>query len=473
MLAGYLDVQPSPDESDLRSVAHEMFVLMVRNVTTAGVVYSDPAPPKHLSAPGCVLASPSFPLDPQSGKQNYVNNWTRDAAITMIEITAQGAAHPDPPIAAEEVKRRMADYVTFADTCQRNAPPHKFSIACFRIDGQPRCDADYQNCWSTQGDGPALQTLAILGCYPSLDSPIKATARTVIERNLRFLLVSSEDNVPNGLPGYQATTTSPWEEETGYSFFARAAQLKCLRAIQEESFDITVPGGLAEAITWLEGQLDAHWDNDKGYYCTFEPGTTVSPPPADNHRDPYDPNSDILMACVYGAVPATDPKLLATAAKIRDLYTDQNSTSFYPINGPDADATLGYGPMIGRYPGDYYDGDVTDDWRNKDHPWALCTCNLGEIYYRLANTIENDHDPVPTDPIVEQFYQQIGLAANPDEQAAVPALRKAGDSMLKAIVFHSDNLELSEQFDQATGFEKSVSNLTWSYASFLSAVRNR
>ena len=42
-----------------------------------------------------------------------------------------------------------------------------------------------------------------------------------------------------------------------------------------------------------------------------------------------------------------------------------------------------------------------------------------------------------------------------------------------AVIFHSDNLELSEQFDATTGYEKSVSNLTWSYASFLSAVRAR
>ncbi len=30
-----------------------------------------------------------------------------------------------------------------------------------------------------------------------------------------------------------------------------------------------------------------------------------------------------------------------------------------------------------------------------------------------------------------------------------------------------------EQFDATTGYEKSVSNLSWSYAAFLSAVRAR
>jgi GH15 family glucan-1,4-alpha-glucosidase len=32
---------------------------------------------------------------------------------------------------------------------------------------------------------------------------------------------------------------------------------------------------------------------------------------------------------------------------------------------------------------------------------------------------------------------------------------------------------LSEQFDKVTGFEKSVQDLTWSYAAYLSAVRTR
>ena len=45
--------------------------------------------------------------------------------------------------------------------------------------------------------------------------------------------------------------------------------------------------------------------------------------------------------------------------------------------------------------------------------------------------------------------------------------------MLRAVVAHSDHLELSEQLDGVTGYERSVRDLTWSYAAFLSAVRAR
>jgi glucoamylase len=45
--------------------------------------------------------------------------------------------------------------------------------------------------------------------------------------------------------------------------------------------------------------------------------------------------------------------------------------------------------------------------------------------------------------------------------------------MLQGILFHLDHLEVSEQFHASTGYEKSVSNLSWTYASFLLAVRAR
>ena len=66
---------------------------------------------------------------------------------------------------------------------------------------------------------------------------------------------------------------------------------------------------------------------------------------------------------------------------------------------------------------------------------------------------------------------QVGVAASATPAAAAAALQSAGDQMLQAVVFHSDHFELSEQFDATSGYEKSVSNLSWSYASFLSAAR--
>jgi glucoamylase len=270
-------------------------------------------------------------------------------------------------------------------------------------------------------------------------------AKAVIATNLSFLLSA-----------YQGQTFNLWEEHSGASFFARAVQLRCFRAVKANTIGIAAPAGVDAAIAWLENALQEHWTGR--YY------QSLLPPPT----NAYDPNIDIVLAAIYGAMALTGTKLLATAALLRSQWADPSSQYFYPINGDDRNR--GIGPLLGRYPGDVYDGDT--DAQVGDHPWALCTCAFAELYHRLANAIIAT-GAVPLDDVSREFFAQIGVDAGTPAATAVAALRSAGDAMLQAIVFHSDHLELSEQFDATTGFEKSVSDLSWSYASFLSAVRAR
>jgi glucoamylase len=235
-------------------------------------------------------------------------------------------------------------------------------------------------------------------------------------------------------------------------------QLKCFEAITANTFGIDVPGWLSTAMPWLQGALAGHWNGQ--YY------QSMLPVPDDKHA-PYDPNIDIVAAAVYGAVPVTDTKLLATAAQLRSQWADPASPNYYPINGADAQRDIG--PMLGRYPGDTYDGDTADP-STRDHPWALSTAIFAELCYQLAQQVTSS-GTVPLDSLSAAFFSQIGVGASTVPAAAATALQTAADQMLQALVFRSDHLELSEQFDATTGYEKSVSDLSWSYASFLSAVR--
>jgi glucoamylase len=436
-----LRAQTALQQAGLRAIAQHMFSLMLRNVSSDGFLVTDPADPTSFSKPGCIIAAPSYPASLPGVDQDYIFNWTRDAAITAMELAA--AAMPTRPGAGVQP---LIDYVNFAKICQDNATP-TMAHACFTIEGQSRP-------WTEQTDGPALQTLAMLQAFPQLDQPTRAIAAEVIGENLSFLL---------GV--YQDPTTNLWEEHVGYSFFARAVQLRCLQAISSNTCGITVPPATAGAMAWLESALQHHW-NGTCYVSLLAPspgGGSASDPAAQG----YDPNIDIVMASIYGAIPGTDTKLLATAAQLRQQWADSTSSAVYPINM--SDASLGIGPMTGRYPGDTYDGDVGDPVLG-GHPWALCTCNFAELYYRLANEIASTQ-AVPHDDLSDGFFSQVGIGADTPPGEAVAALEKAGDAMLGAIIYHSDNLELSEQFDGASGYEKSVRDLTWSYAAFLSAVR--
>jgi len=172
------------------------------------------------------------------------------------------------------------------------------------------------------------------------------------------------------------------------------------------------------------------------------------------------------MASIYGAVCCVDPRLLATAANLRYQWADEKSASAYPINLADAET----GPLLGRYPGDTYDGDLNTP--AKGHPWALCTANFAELYYRVASAILQDAT-VLADPVAAPFFNPLRITEQTEPGEASQILKAAGDRMLQALIRHSDHLALSEQFDAETGFEKSVRDLSWSYAAFLSAVRAR
>ncbi len=429
----YSLVAPALAQSNLTTVAQYMFWLMIRNVASDGFVFKDPENAGVMSQPGCVLASPSWENSATHVSQDYVYNWTRDAAIVAIELAAGPLPDSQP----------LIDYVQFAQICQNTASGFgHFDRASFFIDGTPRSG------WTDQTDGPALQTLAILRLFAQLDAPTQAVANAVIAANLDFL----QNN-----DAYQGETYNLWEEEYGASFFARSVQLKCFQAIAANNLGIPAPGWLASAIPWLQNALQSHWNGQ--YYQSLLPVPTG--------KAPYDPNIDIVMAAIYGAAAVDDTKLLATAALLRSQWSDPASTYFYQINGADHQQR-GIGPMLGRYPGDTYDGD--SDPPADDHPWAVSTANFAQLCYRLAKQITTA-GTVPLDNLSASFFSQIGVGASTTPAAAAAALQSAADQMLQAVVFHSDHLELSEQFDATTGYEKSVSNLSWSYASFLSAVR--
>jgi glucoamylase len=436
----YALVAPSAETGDLRALAPYFLALMLRNVASAGFVFEHPSGSGRFSVPGCILASPSYPADTPGVDQDYVFNWTRDAAITAIEI-----AFADLPRMTGG-QRNLIDYVHFARRCADNARP-TLAHAAFTIEGDSRPN------WSDQNDGPALQTQALLAAYDKLDPATQSVARDLMTRNVEFLL---------GV--YKAKTRSLWEEQDGFSFFTRAAQLRCFRAIAANSIGLPVPEGLRPAVAWLEAALADHWNGS--FYVSV--AASEGPNPASVVAG-YDPNIDIVCAAIYGAIPVTDPKLLATAALLRRQWSDPTSPYFYPING--VDAARGLGPLLGRYPGDFYDGDVSHPVPG-GHPWVVCTANMAELYYRLGAAIRLDAT-ILSAPLAAPFFADFGVSATTPPAEAAQALRKSADAMLRAIVVHSDSYELSEQFDGATGYEKSVRNLTWSYASVLSALRAR
>jgi GH15 family glucan-1,4-alpha-glucosidase len=88
---------------------------------------------------------------------------------------------------------------------------------------------------------------------------------------------------------------------------------------------------------------------------------------------------------------------------------------------------------------------------------------------------------VASDGLVFDDPVNAGIISSPGCVLAAPSWENTATHVTQDYVYHWTRdaaivaLELSAayQFDAETGFEKSVSNLSWSYAAFLSAVRAR
>ena len=229
-----------------------MFALMLRNVSSDGFAFADPTDPSQFSRPGCIIASPSYHASFPAVDQDYVFNWTRDAAVVAVELAAAELPTNQP----------LIDYVNFAQTCQNSGPP--IGYASYTIEGRQRPS------WSEQSDGPALRTLAILQMYGELDAAAQAVARAVIATDIGYLLAV-----------YQQPTKSLWEERDGFSFFARAVQLRCFSALAANSLGIPVPAGVAEAISWLQARLPEHWNSSREHLCHLRRPRRREQPAAD------------------------------------------------------------------------------------------------------------------------------------------------------------------------------------------------
>src|SRR6202453_3072819 len=165
----YAKVRAAVGQTDPVALAPYLFWLMFRNVASDGLVFDDPVHPGIVSAPGCVLASPSWENTATQVTQDYVYHWTRDAAIVAIELAAAYTAGMLP------TNQPLIDYVTFSATCQASAGD--FDRASFYINGTQRP-------WTDQTDGPALQTLALLNLYGALDASTQAIAAALVDTNL-------------------------------------------------------------------------------------------------------------------------------------------------------------------------------------------------------------------------------------------------------------------------------------------------
>ena len=411
--------------------------------------------------PGAVIASPS------KVTPNYFYHWVRDASLTMNTIVTLYKRETDPGQKAS-LRERILRWVRFEGHLQ-TLPNRSGGL------GEPKFMVNgtaYTDDWGRpQNDGPALRALTMMHFMNALmadglaDDALKA----------EFYSAAKSSYIKNDLEyvahHWQEPSFDLWEEVKGDHFYTRMVQRA---ALYEGSVFAHVFGDTAASDYYLSQSqfmdiaLTKHIDESRGL---VEP--TLRQTDGWSHK-----SSGLDIAVALGVLHAGDstaafgpnnPWVQASLEKLERVFKQ-----IYPLN---RDNNL---PVaIGRYPEDVYDGTGFGG----GNPWFIATHAYAEIFCKMADAIEKSGQVLVNDTN-KAFVDRIlgkGKVSGPSilkdkdgdlrVKNFVQALRDDAVGFLHRSSWHTSQPDgaMSEQFSRYNGYMMGAADLTWSYASYLTA----
>jgi glucoamylase len=389
---------------------------------------------------GSIVASPVLgAYDPEP---DYFFHWYRDSAVV---VDALRVLDEDPSIALDAAPH-LSDFLQFslslqsldgralaADPLWRSAvaSDHQRFLRTNEdlsqahgeaVAGETRVNPngtlDISGWPRPQNDGPALRALSLLEWLRNdrLDSDVRDAAGALVRADLEFTLGH-----------WREPCFDIWEEEKGLHYYTLRVAAAALEAgaewfgQQQRADRAMVCRSDANSILSL---LDGYWSPDEQFYRSrvLDSGTRSS--------------KELDIAVILAAIHARgsgethsvyDPRMHATLERLETLFD-----AAYPINRNRGNRA----PAMGRYAGDvYYSGGA----------YYFSTLAAAEFCFRAAVRLP-----------------------------AVKALVEHGDAFLETVrAFTPPSGEMSEQFDQLTGTQRSAQQLAWSYAAFITCAHAR
>ncbi len=390
---------------------------------------------------GSIVASPVLgAYDPEP---DYFFHWFRDSAIVvdalrlLFEDSRNGL----------DTREHLGDFVRFSlslrdlDGRALNERPEWRERVTHDFTGFLRSEAELTNVngdatsaetrvnpdgsldisrWPRpQFDGPAMRALALLRWLRStrLDGDLRRSMETLLRGDLAVVHKCAHQ------PCFDI-----WEEERGFHYYVLRVSAAALRsgaawlADRGERLDShTYDTEAGEIIR----RLDGYWSPHQRFFKS----RILDPENASGKEL----DISVILAAIHvdgdiDAHSAHDPRMHATLSQLETLFG-----AAYEINRR---RPSGRAPAMGRYAGDvYFSGGA----------YYFSTLGAAEFYFQAA---ARARDPKP--------------------------LRARGDAFLRTVrAFTPASGDLSEQFDQRTGVQRSARHLAWSYAAFISCVAAR
>ncbi|KAK3651509.1 hypothetical protein LTR56_005651 [Elasticomyces elasticus] len=422
---------------------------------------------------GVVVAARSGPTYTQTNP-DYEYNWVRDASLTMdvVQMLYSAATKTKAKTAYQDI---LFEYA-YARATEQNDPGLQTGL------GEPKMylnNTIFTGPWGRpQNDGPATSAITLMefannylangGSIDTVKQKIydSATypANAPVKKDLLFVASN-----------WTSSSFDLWEEEASDHFYTRMVQRCALvmgAAFATKMGDSSTSARLSAAATALSATLSQFWDVNRAIIL-YEYGPVLA------GKSSY-LDIAVILGVIHGyagdgVYSYTNEEVLSTAVRIATAFID-----VYPIANTTKDsAGLTLGIPIGRYPEDVYTGTGTQ--ANGGNPWYLCTAAMAQFLYSASTEFGNAGSISVTNtskPFFDYFAPaakvQVGHTYSYGSQRynqAINGLNGWGDAFMRTVKHYTPaDGHLSEEFNRNTGVPEGAGDLTWSYASILTAA---
>nr|P42042.1 RecName: Full=Glucoamylase; AltName: Full=1,4-alpha-D-glucan glucohydrolase; AltName: Full=Glucan 1,4-alpha-glucosidase; Flags: Precursor [Blastobotrys adeninivorans]CAA86997.1 glucoamylase precursor [Blastobotrys adeninivorans] len=418
------------------------------------------------AAPGTVIAAQSY------SEPDYAYTWVRDASLVMDVVNRLYSS------AKSEEKRQLYEKILFqyakAGAQEQNDPTAISGM------GEPKFylnNTAFTGSWGRpQNDGPATRAITLIefaNAYLA-NGGSQDTVREQLYDSDKYPQVAP---IKKDLQFVASNWSSPsfdlWEEEESAHFYTRLVQRKALLLgadFANDMGDHELSDKLKTQASKLSDTLPEFWDSAR-QLILYEYGPVL--------RGKYSyKDISVVLGVMHGyandnVFSYTNDQILATAYQVStsflDVYKVANTTS------DESGKPLGI--PVGRYPEDVYDGVGT----SQGNPWYLTTMAMAEFLYRSVQEFEDAGSIIISDtslPFWKYFASSVdhkaGAKYNKNDQSFKTSLKSLtgwGDAFMRRAKYHTPSSgHMSEEFNRTTGEPRGAKDLTWSYASLLSAA---
>lgn len=270
-----------------------------------------------------------------------------------------------------------------------------------------------------------------------------------------------------------------WEEEESDHFYTRMVQRRALTLgaqFATKMNDTATASTLSSAAGKLNTTFAQFWSPGR-QILLYEYGPVLR-----------GKSSFLDVAVVLGLIHGyagdgvynyVNDQVQSTVVRLATSFIDQ-----YPIFNHTQKDSSGQvlGIPIGRYPEDVYNGTGTET--NGGNPWYLATAALAQYmwtasaeYSQLGSvTVTNTSKPF-FDYFAPEAGVSVGQSYSSSEaqfQSVVNSLNGWGDAFIRTVKYYAPTSgHLAEEYHRNTGVPQGCPDLTWSYASILTAAIQR